>query len=145
MNSSVRVRRRRVTLRPLGVFLVIGLISGWALSVAAAVHVSMVQLLINGQSYVGTRIEVVGYLSLGTTLALYLARDNALASDYSSSIAVGKYEGIIESSCLSRYVRARGIVQKPEARNHLILAVDEILLTNRDEVCWSRRPQAEVP
>lgn len=109
-----------------------------ALAEPPTIILPLVKLIVDPEPYVGARVEVIGYLA-EPGLQIFLTKDHAMMSDFSSSIFVSDTDTgeITFSECMSRYVKITGNLAKTEHNNLIITNVTKIR-TDGYKICWER-------
>ena len=105
------------------------------------IAVSLVQLLVYPERYVGQRVGVDGYLS--TSMNLYLTSEHAKAHDALSSIIVSDADdgGITYSDCVDSFVSITATFIHLEYGQYALVNVTRIHRTQPHPEtgdCWSR-------
>jgi hypothetical protein len=103
--------------------------------------VSMVSLLANPSSYVGSRVRVAGYLKSQANYYLYLTRDHAQISDYQSAIRVSDTDDgeIFSNRCFNSYMYVTGIWAKSANESYVLRDVEEVYDALQEKICMSDR------
>lgn len=101
--------------------------------------VSLIELLISPDRYVGEKVSVKGFLDSDVNLYLFLTADHAKIDDYVSAISVGDVSGfrITESNCIDSYVEVSGTLISLPGPFVSIADVSVITDAVSNEVCWS--------
>ena len=120
-----------------------------ALILAAPAHssqrnempVSLVQLLANPQKYEHRFVWVIGYLERLPNLMLYLTKNHARIFDIASAIDIHDTTAggeLILSTCVSNWVRVRGVFGMLEGVYPAIVDVEEVVILESHGSCWKR-------
>ena len=102
--------------------------------------VSLVELIVLPEKYVGHKIRVKGFFEAGISAAIYLNHISAEITDTSSSILVldPTSNGELTLSCENRYVAISG--QLIDSHNRYVVAnVEKVLDIQNREYCWERQ------
>lgn len=81
-----------------------------------ATVVPLEAILVHPQNYVGRRMHVFGYLSMGAGVALFLSDAHAENADSVSSIPLGgikesaRYFALVDGPCMSHYTHVTGLL-----------------------------------
>jgi len=132
----------KLGLAALAVLLAVSVIANCASKDRSSVQsVSLVQLVTNPTRFENRVVSVTGYLGSRGNLYLFLSRDHALASDFTSSVLLSDTIDleIFGSDCLNKYARIVGFVTFFEDGGHRDLIIQDISLVEDAESferCW---------
>lgn len=103
------------------------------------IAVSLVSLLATPERFEGKFVHVVGYLTSGPALHLYLSKEHAKIFDLPSSIFINDTSPggtLTQSSCEGRFVRVRGVFGRYEGVQPAIVEVAQVDDLETHETCW---------
>jgi hypothetical protein len=137
IHARIRSGRLQVALFLLTILFFLGIPLASHSRTADRIPALLVQILVAPKQYTGRQANVVGFLTGGPEIRLFLTQDHAEVRDLESSLEV-EAATLIGSNCANKYVRVIGTVANV---NTIWRIVDVVRISQLEtfEVCWPLR------
>ena len=103
---------------------------------------SLVQLLVDPDEFIGQRVVVAGYLTYGASgLNLFLTKDHSEIFDFASSVRVAddsEDASLSQSTCLDHYVELEGTARELEDEPLVLVDIQRAIQLDDNVICWTR-------
>lgn len=96
--------------------------------------VSMVELIVKPEKYVGKRIELFGYKKDIGIRTLYLTKEHADLRDGANSLAFRDARDGFYDFCEQGYIRLRGVFSRRNSGGYTVM-VDDVYSVRESKVC----------